>query len=60
MSVIDSARVFRLTLTNAVKYVSNVSDYDRRIQSAITIQANKMQRQVDFLLSRALKRGGWK
>jgi hypothetical protein len=40
--------------------VTNVADYDRRIQSAITIQANKMRRQAEFLLTRALKRGGWK
>ena len=60
MAVVDSFRLFRITLINAVKYVSSVADYERRIQSAITIQANKMRRQAEFLLARALKRGGWK
>ena len=60
VAVVNSFRQFRITLINAVKYVTNVADYDRRIQSAITIQANKMRRQAEFLLTRALKRGGWK
>ena len=37
-----------------------VADYDRRIQSAVSIQTGKMRRQADFLLARALKRAGWK
>jgi hypothetical protein len=57
---VDSIRLFRITLTNAVKYVTNVADYGRRIQSAIRIQAGKMDRKADFLLTRALKRSGWK
>lgn len=60
VSVLDSFRQFRITLINAVKYVTSVNDYDGRIQSAITIQANKMRRQAEFLLARALKRAGWK
>ena len=60
VSIVNSFRQFRITLTNAVKYVNNVADYDRRIQSALTIQANKMRRQAEFLLTRALKRAGWK
>src|SRR5438093_4831145 len=60
ISVLNSIRQFRITLTNAVKYVTSVADYDRRIQSAVSIQARKMQRQADFLLTRALKRAGWK
>ena len=60
ISVVNSFRQFRITLINAVKYVTSVADYDRRIQSALTIQANKMRRQAEFLLKRALKRGGWK
>jgi len=60
MTVVDSFRLFRITIINAVKYVNSVADYERRIQSAITIQANKMRRQAEFLLTRALKRGGWK
>ena len=60
ISVVDSIRVFRITLTNAVKYVTNVADYGRRVQSAINIQAAKMRRRAEFLLTRALKRAGWK
>jgi hypothetical protein len=60
IAVVNSFRRFRITMINAVKYVTNVADYDRRIQSAITIQANKKRRQAEFLLTRALKRGGWK
>ena len=60
VSVADSIRQFRITLTNAVKYVTNVADYDRRIQAALNLQAGKMQRKAEFLLTRALKRAGWK
>ena len=60
MSVVNSIRQFRITLTNAVKYVHNVADYTRRVQSAINIQAAKMERKAEFLLTRALKRAGWK
>ena len=60
VSVVNSIRQFRITLINAVKYVTSVADYERRIQSAITIQANTMRRRAEFLLTRALKRGGWK
>jgi hypothetical protein len=60
ISITNTARLFRIMLINAVKYVTSVDDYDRRIQSAITIQANKMRRQAEFLLARALKRAGWK
>ena len=59
-AVINTFRVFRIILTNAVKYVTHVESYDRRIQSAITIQGKKMQRRAEFLLTRALRRAGWK
>ena len=52
-AVINTFRVFRIILTNAVKYVTNVESYDRRIQSAINIQGKKMQRRGEFLLARA-------
>ncbi len=57
-AVINTFRVFRIILTNAVKYVTNVESYDRRIQSAINIQGKKMQRRAEFLLKRALTRSG--
>ena len=59
-AVINTFRVFRIILTNAVKYVTNVESYDRRIQSAINIQGKKMQRRAEFLLTRALRQAGWK
>ena len=59
-AVINTFRVFRIILTNAVKYVTNVESYDRRIQSAINIQGKKMQRRAAFLLKRALQQAGWK
>lgn len=58
-AVINTFRVFRIILTNAVKYVTNVDAYDRRIQAAINIQGRKMQRRAEFLLTRALRRAAW-
>lgn len=58
-AVLNTFRVFRIILTNAVKYVTNVESYDRRIQSAINIQGRKMQRRAEFLLKRALRQAGW-
>ena len=60
VAVINTFMVFRIILTNAVKYVTNVEGYDRRIQSAINIQGKKMQRRAEFLLTRALRRSGWR
>jgi hypothetical protein len=59
-AVLNTFRVFRIILTNAVKYVTNVESYDRRIQSAIHIQGKKMLRRAEFLLTRALRQAGWK
>ena len=47
-------------LTNAVKYVDNVSAHERRVQVAITAQARKMERQAECLLTRSLRRVGWR
>lgn len=51
--------LFRLTVSNAVKFVGNVRAYDRRVQAALNLQAAKMNRQADFLMKKALKRAGW-
>ena len=59
-AVLNTFRTFRIILTNAVKYVTSVESYDRRIQSAINIQGKKMQRRAEFLLTRALRQAGWK
>jgi len=59
-AVINTFRVFRIILPNAVKYVTSVESYDRRIRSAINIQGKKMQRRAEFLLTCALRKAGWK
>jgi hypothetical protein len=59
-AVLNTFRVFCIILTNAVKYVTNVDAYDRRIQSAINLQGRKMQRRAEFLLSRALRKASWR
>ena len=59
-AILNTFRVFRIILTNAVKYLTSVDAYDRRIQSAINIQGKKMQRRAEFLLTRALRQAGWK
>ena len=43
-----------------MKYLTSVSDYERRINSAIRIQAGRMRCRAEFLLTRALRRTGWK
>lgn len=55
---IDGRR-FRIEISNTVKFVGNVKDLDRRIQKAVTYQANAMQRQADFLLKKAMKKAGF-
>ena len=56
--VTSDGRRFRIEISNAVKYVGSVKDLDRRIQKAVTYQANAMQRQADFLLHKAVKKAG--
>ena len=60
LAVANTFRLFRITIINAVKYVTSVSDYERRINSAIRIQAGRMRCRAEFLLTRALRRTGWK
>jgi hypothetical protein len=57
--VTSDGRRFRIEISNAVKYVGSVKDLDRRIQKAVTYQANAMQRQADFLLHKAVKKAGF-
>jgi hypothetical protein len=57
--VTSDDRRFRLEISNAVKFVGNVKDLDRRIQKAVTYQANAMQRQADYLLLKAVKKAGF-
>lgn len=55
----SDGRRFRLELTNAVKYVGGVKNYEGRISKAVMYQANAMQRQADFLLRKAVKKAGF-
>ena len=55
-----SAPCFRSLVPDAVKCVGNVDDYDRRIQSALKIQGRKMERRAEYLLTRSLRKAGWK
>ena len=57
--MLNTFRVFRIILTNAEKYVTNVESYDGRIQSAINILGKEMLRRAEFLLTRALRQAGW-
>ena len=54
----DGSR-FRIEISNAVKFVGNVKDLERRIQKAVDYQANAMERQGDYLLRKAVKAAGF-
>ena len=56
--VTSDGRRFRIEISNAVKFVGNVKDLDRRIQKSVDYQANAMQRQADFLMRKAVKKAG--
>jgi len=55
----NDGRRFRLELTNAVKFVGGVKNYEGRIRKAILYQANAMQRQADYLLQKAVEKAGF-
>jgi hypothetical protein len=57
--VTSDGRRFRIVISNAVKFVGNVNDLERRIDKAIAYQANAMQRQADYLLHKAVKKAGF-
>lgn len=57
--VTSDGRRFRIEISNAVKFVGNVKDLDRRIQKAVMYQANAMQRQADYLLKKSVKKAGF-
>ena len=56
--VTNDGRRFRIEISNAVKFVGNVKDLDRRIQKSVDYQANAMQRKADFLLRKAVQKAG--
>jgi len=59
ITITNNGRCFRIEISNAVRYVGSVKGLDRRIQQAVTYQANAMQRQADYLLRKAVKRSGF-
>lgn len=54
-----TATKFRLELGNVVRFVGNVRDYGRRVQRALDYQANKLDRQADYLMKKAVKAAGF-
>lgn len=59
-AVVNTFTRLRIILTNAVRYVTNVESDDRRSSRPSTFREMKMQRRAEFLLTRALRRAGWK
>jgi len=55
---IDRLGLFRLELESAVKFVGNVSDYQRRVQKVIDYQARKLDRVADAMIKKALRDSG--
>ena len=56
--VTNEGNRYRIEISNAVKYVGNVNDLDRRIEKAVIYQANGMQREADHLIKKAIKEAG--
>ena len=50
---------FILAVTNAVPFVGNVRGYANRIQKVLDYQARKLERQVEHLLKKAVKKAGF-
>ena len=51
--------IVRIEVTNKVKFVGNVKDYNRRIQKAVDYQAGAMRRQAQYLMEKAVKKSGF-
>ncbi len=56
----DTGSRFRIELSNALPFVTNVAGYERRVQNAVNYQAKAMNRQADFLQKKAIREAGWK
>ena len=50
----------RIRATNRVAFASEISMLNRRIQAALNIQRNKMERRLASYLKRAAARSGFK
>lgn len=60
IEIVEARGSFRLVLSNEVQFVGNVKDYERRIQKAIDYQARKLDRQIDHLVKKAIRAGGFR
>ena len=49
-----------IRMINSVEFSDNVKDLDRQIQFALKVQTNKMQRQMDAILTKAGRKAGFK
>jgi hypothetical protein len=56
---VTTATRFHLELSNEVPFVGNVKDYARRVQKVLDYQASKLDRQIDYLVAKAIKRAGF-
>jgi hypothetical protein len=55
-----SDKDIRIRATNQVAYASEISTFERRIQSALNLQRNKMERRLAHFLKQAATRSGFK
>lgn len=60
VSITRSGSVFRITIANEVNFVGNVKGFASRVQGAINLQANAMQRKAEFLMKKAIRKAGFK
>lgn len=57
--IMQTATMFRIEVENAVPYVGNVKGYEKRVISAVALQARAMDRQADYLMRKAIKAAGF-
>ena len=61
VDVITSGGTVKIRITNAVRYVGDVSGMERRVQSALNNRAKQMDKQVDdFAVKKASRAAGFK
>lgn len=60
MKLRTSTRGIRIKATNRVGYAPRIVRIDAKVQSGINTQANKIRRQVDYLLKRQARKVGFR
>jgi hypothetical protein len=55
----DGGGKYRIEIENASRYIGNIPDYEDRREKVMGWQVPKLERQMDFLMRRDLKRAGW-